>query len=105
MLSKVAGPALAVTAAIAVAGCVSGHSTQAPVFHPSGSIKPVAPATTASAAQPRSRAAAVTMPPFGKNVRILMTSWLPRNGAQAQAVVADKDFELAYLYAEYTSGN
>ena len=34
-----------------------------------------------------------------------MTSWLPRDGAQAQAVVADKNFELAYLYAEYTSGN
>ena len=105
MLSRVGGPAAAVAAAIAVAGCVSGHSTKAPVFQPSGTIKPATTATTASAAQPRASAAAVTMPPFGKNVRILMTSWLPRNQAQAHAVLADKNFELAYLYAEYTSGN
>jgi hypothetical protein len=45
------------------------------------------------------------MPPFGKNVHIEMTPWLPRDAAQAKAVIADKNFELAYLYAEYTSGN
>jgi hypothetical protein len=33
-----------------------------------------------------------------------MTSWLPANAAQAQAVNTDKDYELAYLYAEYKGG-
>jgi hypothetical protein len=44
------------------------------------------------------------MPPFGTNVHVDMTSWLPANAAQAQAVNTDKDYELAYLYAEYKGG-
>ena len=44
------------------------------------------------------------MPPFGKNVHIDMTTWLPANASLAQAVLTDKDYELAYLYAEYTGG-
>jgi hypothetical protein len=44
------------------------------------------------------------MPPFGKNVHIEMTSWLPTDTDQAQAVNADKDYELAFLYAEYRGG-
>ena len=41
---------------------------------------------------------------FGKNVHVGMTNWLPSVASQAQAVLTDKDYELAYLYAEYTSG-
>ena len=44
------------------------------------------------------------MPPFGKNVHIDMTSWVPADAAQAQAVNTDKDYELAFLYAEYRGG-
>jgi len=33
-----------------------------------------------------------------------MTGWRPRNAGLARAVLADKDYELAYLYAEYTGG-
>ena len=44
------------------------------------------------------------MPPFGKNVHIDMTSWLPTDTDQAQAVNADKNYELAFLYAEYRGG-
>ena len=44
------------------------------------------------------------MPPFGKNVHVEMTSWLPTETDQAQAVNADKDYELAFLYAEYRGG-
>ena len=44
------------------------------------------------------------MPPFGKNAHVEMTSWLPADTSQAQAVNTDKDYELAYLYAEYRGG-
>ena len=44
------------------------------------------------------------MPPFGKNVHIDMTSWLPTGTDQAQAVNTDKNYELAFLYAEYRGG-
>jgi hypothetical protein len=44
------------------------------------------------------------MPPFGKNANIVMTDWLPKDAGMARAVVADKDYELAFLYAEYTGG-
>jgi len=44
------------------------------------------------------------MPPFGKNAHIEMTTWLPADTAQAQAVNIDKDYELAFLYAEYRGG-
>jgi hypothetical protein len=44
------------------------------------------------------------MPPFGKNAHVIMTSWMPGNTRLAQAVLTDKDYELAFLYAEYTGG-
>jgi hypothetical protein len=44
------------------------------------------------------------MPPFGKNARIVMTGYLPKDAEMAKAAVADKDYELAFLYAEYTGG-
>ena len=44
------------------------------------------------------------MPPFGTNAHIVMTGWLPKGTSLAQAVLTDKDYELAYLYAEYTGG-
>jgi hypothetical protein len=45
----------------------------------------------------------VIMPPFGKNAHIVMTGWLPKTASLTQAVLTDKDYELAYLYAEYTA--
>jgi len=33
-----------------------------------------------------------------------MTSWVPGDAAEVQAVITDKDYELAYLYAEYRGG-
>jgi hypothetical protein len=33
-----------------------------------------------------------------------MTSWRPKDASLAQAVLTDKDYKLAYLYAEYTGG-
>jgi hypothetical protein len=46
----------------------------------------------------------MVMPPFGSNTHVTMTSWLPKNSLWAAAVVVDKDYQLAYLYAEYRSG-
>ena len=33
-----------------------------------------------------------------------MTDWMPRDAGMGKAVLADKDYELAFLYAEYTGG-
>jgi len=88
--------ALAAVAVIALAGC---GSSQPPPFNPSGQTSAAAPTPVV-----QSVPGAVTMPPFGKNAHVVMTSWRPENASLAQAVVTDKDYELAYLYAEYTGG-
>jgi hypothetical protein len=84
-----------------VAACGSqSHGGSSGTFKASGSM----------AGQPSAAAAAgatggsVTMPAFGKNVHINLTSWQPPSASQAQAVLTDKDYELAFLYAEYTGG-
>jgi len=84
---------------LAVAACGSGGGGAAATFHPQGSM-PRATAAATGGSTPN----AVVMPAFGKNVHIEMTSWLPSSASEAQAVLTDKDYELAYLYAEYTSG-
>jgi hypothetical protein len=88
---------LAAAACLAVAGC---SSTQPPAFDPGG---PPSAAAATSLAKP-SGPDVVIMPPFGKNARIVITSWLPKNASLARAVLTDKDYELAYLYAEYRGG-
>ncbi len=85
------------TACLALASC---SSAPPPAFNPGGPAS-TAPATPmAQSSGPGS----VIMPPFGGNAHVVMTSWLPRNAALARAVLADKDYELAFLYAEYTGG-
>jgi hypothetical protein len=44
------------------------------------------------------------MPPFGKNVHVLITPGHPKDAGLAQAVRTDENYELAFLYAEYTGG-
>jgi hypothetical protein len=88
----------------AVAACGSQSSggsgpSSASSFHPSGSMAGQVPATTTGAG-----AGSVVMPAFGKNVHIVLTGWRPADPGQAQAVLVDKDYELAFLYAEYTGG-
>ena len=81
-------------------GLVACSSPPPPAFNPGG------PASTASATAvaQSSGPGSVVMPPFGKNARIVMTGYLPKDAEMAKAVVADKDYELAFLYAEYTGG-
>jgi len=92
--------AVLVVAALAfVAGC--GPSAKSATFHPADSE----PASPSAAGQQGSHGpGSLARPPFGRNVRVHMTSWMPAGTRAAQAVIADKNFELAYLYAEYTGG-
>jgi hypothetical protein len=83
-----------------VAACGGGSSTTTATFKPRGTLA-AGPAGTPGAAPGGS---SITMPPFGKNVHMTMTNWLPSNASEARAVLTDKDYELAYLYAEYTGG-
>ena len=92
--------ALLLCSVLLCSGLAACSSSQPPAFNPGG------PGSTASATPmaQSSGPGAVVMPPFGTNAHVDMTGWLPRNASLARAVVADKDYELAYLYAEYTGG-
>jgi hypothetical protein len=81
-----------------VAAC--GSAAKPATFHPSGP----APTPQGSSRSASSAPAALARPPFGRNIRVQMSGWQPASPRQAGAVIADKDFELAYLYAEYTGG-
>lgn len=98
---SMAGFALGAAALVAAAACSS--SQPAGTFRPGGGGASAggAGAQQAGAGQ---AGANYTMPPFGSNVHVTMTSWLPGNAAQKQAVITDKNYELAYLYAEYKGG-
>ena len=94
---------LAAVACAAVIGLAACSSPAPPAFNPGGSGFPAstAPATPmATSSGPGS----VVMPPFGKNAHVIMTDWMPEDAGMAKAVLADKDYELAFLYAEYTGG-
>jgi hypothetical protein len=90
---------LLAAAALAVTACSSAGP--AATFTPGGGGPSAAGASASDAA---AGSGGFVMPPFGTNVHVDMTSWLPANAAQAQAVNTDKDYELAYLYAEYKGG-
>lgn len=92
--------ALLVNTGLLAAAC--GGSSGTSSFKPGGSSTPASPGATTSQAQPS--ASSVVMPPFGKNVRIVMTPWLPARASEAPAVITAKNFLLAVLYADYTGG-
>lgn len=85
---------------LACSGLAACSSPPPPAFNPASQ----APTASATPMAQSSGPGAVVMPPFGQNAHIVMTSYLPRNAGLARAVVIDKDYELAYLYAEYTGG-
>jgi len=82
---------------LAAAGC---GGAKPPAFNPGGPLSAAAATPLAQQTGP----AGVTMPPFGPNAHIEMTGWLPKDASLARAVLTDKDYQLAYLYAEYASG-
>ena len=91
------GVVLSGMCAVAACGSQSGGGSSG-TFQPSGSMAGQASAAASGAA------GAVTMPAFGKDVHIDLTTWAPSSASQAQAVLTDKNYELAFLYAEYTGG-
>src|SRR5690348_1417595 len=95
-----AAPARLIWSALICLGLAACSSPPTPAFNPGGpaSTAPATPMATSSGP------GSVVMPPFGKNAHVIMTDWMPRDAGLAKAVLADKDYELAFLYAEYTGG-
>ena len=87
-----------------------GGSAAPPPFTPGvgGSPGPGAGAGPGPSASglpgPVTGAAPLTRPPFGANVQVSYRAAEAREPALAAALTADGDFELAYLYAQYTGG-
>jgi hypothetical protein len=101
---------LVITGVLVATGCGAGPPT---AFRPAGASAgagaSTGPATGTGAAgssgnlaSPAHRATgALNWPPFGRNVHIVMPGWLPADPGKVPAVIAAKDFLLAFLYAEY----
>jgi hypothetical protein len=85
-------------AGLVATGCGSG---QPATFHPAGVIASGASPAPVSAKSQRRGPEGMEWPPFGRNVHIVMPEWLPAYPSQVPAVIAAKNFLLAYLYAEY----
>jgi hypothetical protein len=101
---------LLTTGLLITGGLLTGCSTPPTTFRPAGVTtpdgtgSPAGPASSASPAHHMAGHAAIdslTWPPFGGNVHIFMPGWLPADRGEAPAVVAAKNFLLAFLYAEY----
>jgi len=95
-----AARAALVCTVLVCSGLAACSSPAPPAFNPGGpaSTAPATPMATSSGP------GSVVMPPFGKNAHVIMTDWMPTDAGLAKAVLADKDYELAFLYAEYTGG-
>jgi hypothetical protein len=87
-------------AAMSLAGAACSAAPSASTFTPLGGSA----AASGQAPAGASPSPGYVMPPFGSNVHVEMTSWLPADASQAAAVNTDKSYELAYLYAEYKGG-
>jgi hypothetical protein len=95
--------ALLVSIGLLAVACSSGAP---PTFHPVGgkSASAVSPPAPTSSQSPGTGSESLTLPPFGKNAHIVMTSWLPAAASETPAVTTAKDFLLAVLYADYKGG-
>ena len=99
---------LVISGVLLATGCGAGPAA---AFRPAGASTgaraSAGPATgaggrTGNLASPAHRAAGpLNWPPFGGNVHIVMPGWLPADPGEVPAVIAAKDFLLAFLYAEY----
>ena len=94
-------------AALLLAGC--GGSTAPPPFTPgvggsagSGGASPAL--STPGRPDPVTEGGPLTKPPFGGNVQVSYRASAAGKPAQAAALTADGEFELAYRYAQYTGG-
>jgi hypothetical protein len=85
------------------AGCSASPTTFRPagVTTPDGTGGGASPASPAHHMAGRDVTGTLAWPPFGGNVHIFIPGWLPADRGEAAAVVAAKNFLLAFLYAEY----
>jgi hypothetical protein len=105
-------PGPAALAAVALAAAALATACSAPAADPpAATFTPGAAAGTGPAAAPPASSSGGTgaddfvMPPFGSRFRVTMTDWLPPAGSPlVPAVVAAKNFWLAFYYSEYTGG-
>lgn len=101
-LLRMLAAGLAATGGLLVAGC--GAAPAAP-FRPAGVARPDRTGNLASPASPgrpaRRTAGSLEWPPFGRHVHVVMPGWRPADPGESLAVVAAKNFLLAFLYAEY----
>ena len=84
--------------ALLAAGCGSAQPQQP--FRPTGSLQ----AGTSAPAAPGRIADGLAVPPFGPQARVIMPGWMPGQAGEDAAVIANKNFLLALLYAEYRGG-
>ncbi|MGI8448948.1 MAG: hypothetical protein ACR2MP_17570 [Streptosporangiaceae bacterium] len=95
---------LVIAGGLLAAGCGAAAPT---AFRPAGAGMSAGTGTGGTSragnpAGPAHRAAGpLEWPPFGGNVRVVMSGWLPADPAEVPAVIAAKNFLLAFLYAEY----
>jgi hypothetical protein len=92
------------TGLLITVGLLAGCSTPPTTFRPAGVTTPDgtgSPAGPAHHTADHAATGALNWPPFGGNVHIFMPGWLPADRGEAPAVVAAKNFLLAFLYAEY----
>jgi hypothetical protein len=102
--TRLSAVALIIVGGLLAAGCGAGAPA---TFRPAGAgaatPAPALPSTrTGNPAGPAHHAAGpLAWPPFGGNVRVVMPGWLPADPGEVPAVIAAKNFLLAFLYAEY----
>jgi hypothetical protein len=92
------------TGLLIAGGLLTGCSTPPTTFRPAGVTTPdgtVSPASPPRHVAGHAATDSLNWPPFGSNVHIFMPGWLPADRGEAPAVVAAKNFLLAFLYAEY----
>src|SRR6185437_813911 len=89
-LRRSAAAGVLVTVAVLAAAACSGHSASTFTPEGGGSASAGGQASSGDVSSP-----GYVMPPFGSNVHIDMTSWVPTDTSQAAAANADKSYELA----------
>jgi hypothetical protein len=98
---------LGVVASLGAVGCSSQSAgTYIVPGATAGTASAQAAATATGSAQPGTATGptAFTMPPFRGDLHVEMTSYLPGDPQLNVAVTIDKNYQLDYLYAEYTGG-
>src|SRR5215469_1553086 len=91
--------------ALAVVALTAACGSAAPKPSSAGTFTPGAGSSAGPGSSGGTGADNFVMPPFGSNLHVTMTSWLPPAGSPLiPAVVAAKNWYLAWYYSEYVGG-